>query len=652
MKAEILPDWENDFVNEKDIAAFREALDAPSIDTITSVNDWGPVRQKVRKKRRKPKRGKDETREGFGYIILRWPVLVGVLTWLLVLSICYASVRVYITLQEWLIVWRGKRKTLRQRLRKARTLEEWHHAAKELDDFLGNTKWMQGRQDFAYYDASTVQRATQNMREARELGDLNALRGHVEACIKANFAGTCNPELYSQTFFGTKRLVNEFVEEAERSLACLLETDRLSGEDKRVIFKYLGRNYGRSALCFSGGACFAFYHFGVVKALHEASLLPNVITGTSGGGIVAALACTRTDEELRKLLIPELASKIRACQEDYRTWIPRWWRTGARFDSCDWARKSMWFTRGSTTFKEAYDRSGRILNITAIPSDPTSPAILLNHLTAPDCVIWSSLLASSAVPGILNPIVLMMKTKSGELAPFSFGHKWRDGSLRTDIPIQALNSNFNVNFTIVSQVNPHINMFFFAPRGAVGRPVAHRRGKGWRGGFVGSVLEQFIKLDLNKWLKALKTLELLPRPAYTDFSSVWLQKFEGTITIWPKAKFSDFYYILSDPSISRLANMIMVGQKATWPKLEFTSHRMRVERLIERGRSRTVPNKRASDLLDEGTVISGNEMEEQNEERNVMAQRAKTIAMGRLTMEDSSEEYSVSAYEEESHDEL
>lgn len=65
MKAEILPDWENDFVNEKDIAAFREALDAPSIDTITSVNDWGPVRQKVRKKRRKPKRGKDETREGF-----------------------------------------------------------------------------------------------------------------------------------------------------------------------------------------------------------------------------------------------------------------------------------------------------------------------------------------------------------------------------------------------------------------------------------------------------------------------------------------------------------------------------------------------------------------------------------------------------------
>jgi len=29
---------------------------------------------------------------------------------------------------------------------------------------------------------------------------------------------------------------------------------------------------------------------------------------------------------------------------------------------------------------------------------------LINYLTAPDCVIWSSLLASAAVPGILPPV--------------------------------------------------------------------------------------------------------------------------------------------------------------------------------------------------------------------------------------------------------
>lgn len=45
---------------------------------------------------------------------------------------------------------------------------------------------------------------------------------------------------------------------------------------------------------------------GVVKTLFEMNLLPKVITGSSGGSIVAAAVCAYTDEELpKKLLIPE-----------------------------------------------------------------------------------------------------------------------------------------------------------------------------------------------------------------------------------------------------------------------------------------------------------------------------------------------------------
>ena len=194
------------------------------------------------------------------------------------------------------------------------------------------------------------------------------------------------------------------------------------------------------------------------------------------------MICTRTDEELRVLLVPELADKITACHDSTLTWIKRWMKTGARFDSIDWARRCCWFTRGNMTFREAYARTGRVLNISCIPADPHSPSLLLNHLTAPDCCIFSAVLASAAVPGILKPVVLMTKTKAGTIAPYSFGNKWKDGSLRTDIPLRALNRHFNVNFSIVSQVNPHVNIFFFASRGAVGRPVTHRRGKGWRGG--------------------------------------------------------------------------------------------------------------------------------------------------------------------------
>lgn len=156
-------------------------------------------------------------------------------------------------------------------------------------------------------------------------------------------------------------------------------------------------------------------------------------------------------------------------------------------------------------------------------------------------------------------------------------------SLRTDIPLKALNLHFNVNFSIVSQVNPHISLFFFSSRGAVGRPVSHRRGRGWRGGFIGSAVETYLKLDLNKWLKILHHLELLPRPLGQDWSRIWLQQFSGTITIWPKTRLSDFWYILSDPTPERLARMLHVGQHSTFPKLLFIANRMKIERLIDEG---------------------------------------------------------------------
>jgi predicted acylesterase/phospholipase RssA len=346
-------------------------------------------------------------------------------------------------------------------------------------------------------------------------------------------------------------------------------------------------NYGRTALCLSGGASFAYYHFGVVKALLDANLLPEVITGTSGGALVAALVATRTNAELKALLVPALAGRISACSDPFTTWFPRWWRTGARFDSLDWARKCSWFTRGSMTFREAFERTGRILNVSCVPADPHSPTILTNYLTSPDCVIWSAVLASAAVPGILNPVVLLTKTRDGNLEPYSFGHKWKDGSLRTDIPLKALNLHFNVNFSIVSQVNPHINLFFFSSRGSVGQPVTHRRGRGWRGGFLGSATEQYLKLDLNKWLRVLRHLELLPRPLGQDWSEIWLQKFSGTITVWPRTSLSDFGRILSDPDPKQLSQMLHIGQQSAFSILKFLGNRMKIERMIERGRRET-----------------------------------------------------------------
>lgn len=128
-----------------------------------------------------------------------------------------------------------------------------------------------------------------------------------------------------------------------------------------------------------------------------------------------------------------------------------------------------------------------------------------------------------------------------------------------------------------------MNLFFFSSRGTVGRPVTHRKGRGWRGGFLGTAMEQYIKLDLNKWLRVLRHLELLPRPLGQDWSEIWLQKFSGTVTLWPKSTASDFYHILSDPTPERLARMLHAGQQSAFPKIQFIKNRLIIENSIMRG---------------------------------------------------------------------
>ncbi|KAK2000590.1 patatin-like phospholipase [Colletotrichum falcatum] len=648
---------------------------------ITAQNDWAPVNQRILKRgsRRRGNRAKgaaeallgtrtkDETREGIFYALLKWPMLFFVAAWLLGLAMTYLYTRLYIWVYEHFVTWRGTRERLRRSMRRTNNYRDWVVAAKELDSYLDRQRWKE-ENDFAYYDSKTVKRVWEQMRkcrqraEAQENGEtdgqgqnkpqgkpaIEELHALLSACVKSNFVGVENPRLYSQTYYGTKNLVQNFIDEVERSIKFVLNTKQLSMEEKRSIFKGMHTNYGRTALCLSGGASFAYYHFGVVKALLEADLLPDVITGTSGGALVAALVATRTNDELKQLLVPALAHRITACRETFWTWIPRWWKTGARFDSVDWAKQCSWWTRGSMTFREAYERTGRILNVSCVPADPHSPTILCNYLTSPDCVIWSAVLASAAVPGILNPVVLMMKQRDGTLVPYSFGHKWKDGSLRTDIPIKALNLHFNVNFTIVSQVNPHINLFFFSSRGSVGHPVTHRKGKGWRGGYVMSAVEHYLKLDMTKWLKFIRHAELLPRPLGQDWSQLFLQTFSGTITIWPKTVPSDFYHILSDPDPPRLARMIHEGQQRGYPILKFVANRLKIERLIEQGRRVTRPWIRRGSIE---TILSEDDLRSLLISGNTDLEDETTDAEGETMLENEENEEAVVDEEEEYNDE-
>lgn len=221
---------------------------------ITAKNDWAPVHEKVvrlgrRGSRRRGKRrsranhprllgtrSKDETREGYLYTLLKWPFLLTVGAWIVGLGVAYLATRMYIWLYENFIAWRGARERLRRKMRATACYPDWVRAARELDAFLGNTGWRE-ENEFAYYDYKTVRNVWEQMRkcrikaEAAEAADGSArggvgsgdggkkavvdLKSLIEACVKNNFVGVENPRLYSQTYYGTKNLVQNYVDEGQ-----------------------------------------------------------------------------------------------------------------------------------------------------------------------------------------------------------------------------------------------------------------------------------------------------------------------------------------------------------------------------------------------------------------------------------------------------
>lgn len=88
-----------------------------------------------------------------------------------------------------------------------------------------------------------------------------------------------------------------------------------------------------------------------------------------------------------------------------------------------------------------------------------------------------------------------------------------------------------------------------------------------------------------------------------NWSAVFLQKFEGTVTIWPKSRglssdclkgllaltssattARDWLRILTDPDRDEFARLMRVGQTVTWPKIKMIANRMKIERALDAGR--------------------------------------------------------------------
>jgi NTE family protein len=105
------------------------------------------------------------------------------------------------------------------------------------------------------------------------------------------------------------------------------------------------------------------------------------------------------------------------------------------------------------TFEEAFQHTGRKINISISPSEVHQSSRLLNAVTSPNVCIREAVMASCAVPGVFPAVTLMAKNTRGDRLPYVASRKWVDGSI-DDLPAKRLARLYGVNHFITSQTNP------------------------------------------------------------------------------------------------------------------------------------------------------------------------------------------------------
>lgn len=459
--------------------------------------------------------------------LVRVPAFLFIYTVIALEVISYFFVRLYIYLYE-RVYYRcrsnysdsGKsRKSWDTLLARGCSYSAWFQAAANLDHSLGMNNGsldINLEQDAIVLKLAARLKAALFSRRGTQSQFMKILTKESAKDLIADLRLACSPHLgsvgnensYRWNHQGTNSTLHEFSELIESALVHVLRNRDIfqteHGRNKRLrLFQSLRQNYGTTALCMSGGAANGYFHLGMVKALLHYNMMPQIITGSSAGSLICACIASRTNAELELFLnqdASDICQVFQPVEGNLFTWLYRWFTTGAAIDPSSWYQKLDTLMKGTWTFAEAWERTGRDLFI-CVYSEGDQTRVL-NWRTTPDVLIASAVIASSALPHLMHGQRLRIKRPDGTIVNLDDGgscNSYFDGSLKHDVPLEHLNTHFsqlNCRYTIVSQVEPHILPFFYCPKGSPGAPEIVRRGHGLRGGFLMSFCERFIKLDI------------------------------------------------------------------------------------------------------------------------------------------------------------
>lgn len=320
----------------------------------------------------------------------------------------------------------------------------------------------------------------------------------------------------------------------------------------------------------SGAGSLLFFHIGVAKAMWLEGVLPDILSGSSGGAIVGGLVSTQSDATLEDIFEPEnLVHEIErdaGLLKHLAVFRPEVVSAGEVRDVIERLIPDL-------TFQEAYEKTERHMNVSIAAAEKHQTSRLLNSITTPNVYVREAILASAAVPGFFPPVALAAKNYKGERQAYMPSRKWVDGSLSDDLPAKRLSRIYGVNHFIVSQVNPHVFPFV----------SDSRRGTG-----ILSTVKSVSGRTAREWLNAGATLFDKPlswNPTINRLANVGLgiinQDYVGDINILPDTRLFNPLKLLSHRSVKEILGLIKMGERATWPKMEMIRIQTKISRTLD-----------------------------------------------------------------------
>ncbi len=449
----------------------------------------------------------------------------------------------------------------------ARNYAEWAQAAQVADRISGREAW-RDEEASARYDHRTIRFRLDELREVKASGDPHHLVFYLHEGVHGNMGGMGQSALYGHARFGTKRLISEYIEELATAIedVAAIDEEIIGFAEKRALFDRVSHCFGQSALMFSGAGSLGPFHLGVARALADQGLLPTVLSGASAGAFVCAVIGTRTEDELDDYLFSE------DLYHPYAS-ISTKSRIGQQM-KVDLLVSLVEDLVPDLTFEEAFELTGRKINISVSPNEPYQRSRLLNAVTSPNVMIREAVMASCAIPGIFPAVTLAARSVDGQREPYIRSRQWVDGSVTDDQPADRLMRLYGVNHFISSQANPIVRWAL--------------RDVGWQESTAGRLLDAY-RVAWREWnratypLAAAATKNLYPLNLMTRLGySVATQDYTADVNILPRRRFWNPTKLLAVLTEREIRELVSEGERSTWPKVELIRNCTLISRTLER----------------------------------------------------------------------